>query len=268
MSYLFVIMSSVSLIGDATMFNLLIRLIGWKAILLHGDPLHLDRWKWLKRHLAPGPLRTLDAGCGAGAYTMYAATIGSESIGISSDKKNNQNVEYRARISRIPNVKFITADLRNLSNLKAEIGMFDRILCLDTIEHIQNDEKLIEDLSSVLKPSGRIFLTTPYKNYRHLVNDKLSKYEDGGHVRWGYTHEEIRTLFNKHGLDVESEEYISGFISQQLTNLARLLGKVNKKFAWALTFPFKILQLLDPLFTRLIRYPHFGIAVVGVKRRP
>ncbi len=210
------------------MFNILINLIGWKAIILHGDPLHFDRWKWLKHRLMPGPLRTLDAGCGAGAYTMYAATIGSTSIGISSDKQNNQNAEYRAGILRIPNTKFITADLGNLGNLRSEIGMFDQILCLDTIEHIQNDEKLIDNLSSVLKPGGRILLTTPYKNYRHLINDRLSECEDGGHIRWGYTYEEIKKLFNKYGLDVESEEYISGFISQQLTNLARLLGKSTR----------------------------------------
>ena len=249
------------------MFNILVKLIGWKAIILHGDPLHFDRWRWLKRHLMPGPLRTLDAGCGAGAYTIYAATIGSESVGISFNKQNNKNAEYRADILHIPNAKFITADLRDFGNLKAKIGMFDQILCLDTIEHIQNDEKLIGDLSSVLKPGGRIFITAPYKNYKHLVGDKLSEHEDGGHMRWGYTHEEIKTLFNRCGLDVELEDYVSGFISQQLTNVARLLGKVNKKMAWVLTTPFKVLQLLDPLLTRLIRYPYFGIAIVGVKRR-
>lgn len=250
------------------MLNILVRLMGWKAIILHGDPLHIDRWRWLKHRLAPGPLRTLDAGCGAGAYTIYAATIGKESIGISSDKQNNQNAEYRAGILRIPNVKFITADLRDFGSFKAKIGMFDQILCLDTIEHIKDDQGLMENLSSILKPEGRLFLTAPYKHYRRMVGDKLSQHEDGGHLRWGYTHEEIRKLFDKYGLDVEAEDYISGFISQQLTNLARLLGRINKKIAWAATSPFKVLQLLDPLVTRLIRYPYFGIAVVGVKRRP
>lgn len=249
------------------MFNILIKLIGWKAILLHGDPLHFDRWKWLKHRIMPGPLRTLDAGCGAGAYTMYAATIGNKSIGISSDRQNNQNAEYRAGILRIPSIKFITADLRDFGNLKARIGMFDQILCLDTIEHIKEDQKLIENLSSILKPGGRFLLTAPYKHYRRMVNDRLSESEDGGHLRWGYTHEEIRKMFNRCGLDVEAEDYISGFISQQLTNLARLLGRVNKKIAWASTSPFKILQLLDPLVTGLIGYPYFGIAVVGAKRR-
>ncbi|MBN1353480.1 MAG: class I SAM-dependent methyltransferase [Candidatus Omnitrophica bacterium] len=249
------------------MNNVLIRIMGWKAMVLHGDPLQLDRWNWLKRRLAPGALRTLDAGCGSGVYTMYAATLGNDSIGISSDKTNNGNAEYRAAILRIPNVKFITADLRDLKKLKPEIGLFDQIICLDTIEHIKNDEKLIEAFSSLLVPGGRIFLTTFYKNYKHLVNDKISENEDGGHVRWGYTHEEIKILLAKHDIHIETVEYISGFISQQLTNAARLLGKINKKFAWAVTSPFKILQIFDPPITSLIGYPYSGIAVTGIKRK-
>ena len=33
---------------NAKHMNLLIRLFGFPATLLHGDPLFLDRWRWLK----------------------------------------------------------------------------------------------------------------------------------------------------------------------------------------------------------------------------
>ncbi|MGH7934815.1 MAG: hypothetical protein ACREQN_16860, partial [Candidatus Binataceae bacterium] len=65
--------------------NALVRLLGWRATVLHGDPMTLDRWRWLKRHLRAGRLRTLDAGCGSGAFTMYAAKIGNEAVGITFD---------------------------------------------------------------------------------------------------------------------------------------------------------------------------------------
>jgi hypothetical protein len=51
------------------MKDTLVKLIGWKALMLQGDPTVVDRWRWLKQHVRPGPLRTLDAGCGTGAFT-------------------------------------------------------------------------------------------------------------------------------------------------------------------------------------------------------
>ncbi len=80
------------------MNNLLVRILGWKATVLHGDPSSFDRWIWLKRHLSRGPLRTLDAGCGSGAYTMYAAKIGNKAFGISSSERANHVTQERAKI--------------------------------------------------------------------------------------------------------------------------------------------------------------------------
>ena len=97
------------------MNNLLVRLIGWKATVLHGDPSTYDRWKWLKTHLSPGPFRTLEAGCGSGAFTMYAAKIGNEATGISNDRRSNEVARVRANMLGISNINFIEIDLRNLA---------------------------------------------------------------------------------------------------------------------------------------------------------
>ena len=123
------------------MNNSLIRLIGWPATVLHGDPAVFDRWMWLKRHLQPGELRTLDAGSGSGAFTMYAARLGNEAVGISFDKRNNRVARERAELLGLPNVRFIDADLRELANQASELGEFDQIICLETIEHIKDDEE-------------------------------------------------------------------------------------------------------------------------------
>lgn len=41
----------------------IVRLVGWNATVLLGDPLTFDKWKWLKHHhLVPGPLRIFEAG--------------------------------------------------------------------------------------------------------------------------------------------------------------------------------------------------------------
>ncbi len=95
----------------------------------------------------------------------------------------------------------------------------------------------------------------------------MSETEDGGHVRWGYTFEEIRKLFDEADIDVVTEEYISGFISQKITNLLRRLGLMMPyPVVWAATLPLRLLGFLDVPLTNLVRYPYLSIGVVGVKR--
>ena len=246
--------------------NTLVKILGWNATVLHGDPSSFDRWIWLKRHLLPGPLRTLDAGSGSGAYTMYAAKIGNQALGISSDERNNQVAQMRADMLGLDSAKFITADLRNLDHDPSKLGTFDQIICLETIEHILNDKKLMKDLASLLKAGGRLLLTAPYKNHKPLLYEQLSSSEDGGHVRWGYAHEEIRELFTNCGLEVIREEYVSGFVTQKLMDLMRILSRVHEKLAWAIIFPLRALLVIDKPLTDLIGYPYLSIGVVGIKR--
>lgn len=250
------------------MKNLLAKLLGWKITILHGDPTTYDRWVWLKRQLLPGRLRTLDAGCGSGSFTMFAARIGNDSTGISFDERNFQLANTRAKLFKIKNVKFILGDLRELSSYSNALGMFDQIICFETIEHILNDKKLITDLAGTLKLGGRLLLTTPYKYYKPLYMDGISACEDGGHVRWGYTADELKDLFEASGLEIVVEDYVSGFFSQKITSLMRRLIQVMPYvFVWMLTMPLRTLQIFDAPFTKFIRYPFLSVCVVAVKRQ-
>ncbi|HLF28876.1 MAG TPA: methyltransferase domain-containing protein [Anaerolineae bacterium] len=241
----------------------LIRLMGWPAIALPRDPTVFDRWLWLRSYLLQGPYRTLDAGCGAGEFTLYAAKVGNHAIGLSFDVHLNNIARARADLLRISNAEFITADLRALDRLTDELGTFDQIICFETIEHIMNDRKVITDLSQLLNSGGQLLLTAPFKNHRRLPGEKVSESEDGGHVRWGYTHEEIRSIFQSAGLRVQAETYISGYLSQQNLRLTYRLG--NTRSAGAILFPLRFLQPLDHLMTRLLNYPYLSIAVIGIR---
>jgi SAM-dependent methyltransferase len=248
------------------MRNTLFRLIGWKATVLHGDPSVFDRWVWLRDHLQPGPLRTLDAGCGSGVFTMYAAKIGNQSLGLSFDELNNQVAAARAKLLGLSNLRFERVDLREVDKVAPNLGTFDQIICFEVIEHILNDRKLLRDLTSMLNPGGRLLLTTPYKYAKKLFGDgKPSEIENGGHVRIGYTPEELKQLFEQYGLACVVEEFLSGFVSQLIINVLRMLNAVDHRLAWAITFPLRALQVADRPFTKLIRYPFISVAMVGVK---
>lgn len=240
------------------MTHLSVRVLGYLGTLLHGDPAVLDRWFFLRRHLRPGPLETLDAGCGSGAMAMYAAKIGNQALGVSLSERDNRVAEERAMILKLPVNGFVTADLRTYVT---QLGKMDQIICFETIEHILDDRKLLRDFASILNPGGRLILTAPYKHYKRLPGDKLSHTEDGGHVRWGYTHKEMRLLLEEAGFKVKAEEYVSGYYTQLLIRLQRnlVLMNVPDKLAWLIVFPLRFLQVLNPLAV----YPSLSIGVVA-----
>ena len=65
------------------MSDTVLRTLGWRSLLINGDPCVLDRWLWLRAHLLGGKLRTFDAGCGNGGFSIYAAHIGNEVVAAS-----------------------------------------------------------------------------------------------------------------------------------------------------------------------------------------
>ena len=151
-------------------------------------------------------------------------------------KPNNEVAQERANVLRIDNVQFVLADLGDLNSSKHDLGLFDQIICTEVIEHILNGKKLISDLSDLLKPRGKLLLTTPFKHYKPLIGDTLSELEDGGHVRWGYTHEEIEKLLNEAGIEVIERSFIGGFISQQVENVARVIQRLKLFFLFVIHF--------------------------------
>lgn len=244
----------------------LIYLLGWPALVLQQDPPTWDRWRWLRHQLRPGALRTLDAGSGSGAFSIYAAERGNVVLGLSFDEEANVRAARRASMLGVRRVGFRTADLRQLDVLAPELGCFDQIICLETIEHLLDDAGLVANLSALLRPGGRLYLSTPFAGHKALVGETLSQTEDGGHVRWGYTASQLATLFGAAGLQVVSESYLSGVINQWITNLLRrLTPPVGAHVAWVLTAPLRLLSWLDRPLTRLLKYPYLAVGVVGVK---
>jgi 2-polyprenyl-3-methyl-5-hydroxy-6-metoxy-1,4-benzoquinol methylase len=245
-----------------------VKLFGVLWPVLRSDPSIFERWRWLKKHLKRGQHHTLDVGCGGGPFTFYAAKIGNDALGLDSDGSAIVRATKIAGVLRMNNLHFRIRDVRELDQETRKAMRYDQVICCEVVEHILNDQKLLADISNLLVDGGRLFLTTPYLNYRLLIGDAVSPTEDGAHVRWGYTHDEMRKLCAAASLTIIHENYVCGFICQMLLNLMRLLGTLmNPKVAWLLVFPLWIFLVVDPIVSRLIRYPFLCIAIVAVKQR-
>lgn len=249
------------------MDDILVKILGFLGTVIAGDAAVYDRWVWLKKHMRRGPVRTLDAGCGSGAFTIATARSGNIAIGISFDESNNAKARRRAALLGVRGCEFITENFRNLKSRARELGTFDQIICFETIEHILNDRGLVEDFFYVLNKGGVVLLTAPYRYYRLLPGDEagLSITEDGGHVRRGYTHESIAEIFESAGFTMKKMEYVSGFLSQQLIRLNRIISRFDYRLAWAVVLPLRIVTIFDPILTPFLGYPYLSIAVIAEK---
>lgn len=111
---------------------------------------------------------------------------------ISHELSKNNNIDYYPTdISPelYPNVKCVKADI---TNLPFEDKYFDLILSSHVIEHIENEQKVLEEFNRVLKDDGIIFLSFPYSpQYKKTFEDntintsskRLRKYGQSDHVR-------------------------------------------------------------------------------------
>jgi len=249
----------------------LVRLGGWRAPIFFGGAGDFDRWRWLAAHAEAGPIRTLDAGSGLGAFSFHAARHGNDVVAISFIPENNQKARRRAQILRFDRITFLDGDLRDLDRMSGGLGMFDQIFCVEVIEHLKDDGKLLRDLSAMLKPGGKLLLSTPYEFHRRLVDERISEVEDGGHVRFGYTIEKLREMLNSNDLDIIREQFITGAVTQQIDNLMRLIRRWtpnDRTLSWIATFPLRLFQIFDRPVTALTGWPHLSIALVAVKRNP
>jgi 2-polyprenyl-3-methyl-5-hydroxy-6-metoxy-1,4-benzoquinol methylase len=253
--------------------SLLVRVFGFPATLVHGDTLVLDRWRWLKNRLpvtANGE-RLLDVGCGTGAFTIGAARRGYRALGLSWDERNQATAQYRAELCHTPGASFDVLDVRRLDTRSDLRDTFDVALCLECVEHILDDRKLIRDIAACLRPGGRLLLTTPNYDYRAITredNGPFAPAETGWHVRRGYTQAMLRELCDEAELRCEEVGYCSGWMSQKVTLLLRALSSVHPLIGWGLTLPLRLLPpAFDGLLTRCTGWPGYSICLTAYKPR-
>ena len=101
-----------------------------------------------------GRLRILDVACGSGYGTDYLATRAGEVVG--ADIVSSVVAQCRVRYPN-PRASFVVMDGIALG-LRSET--FDAIISQDTIEHVHQDRRFVEELVRVLRPGGILVLFT------------------------------------------------------------------------------------------------------------
>lgn len=104
--------------------------------------------------------RLLDVGCGAGSVADLARAGFQRVCGC--------DVSVHAlRQARQRGMAAVCVDL-NAGMLPYQDGSFDCVTCLEVIEHVVDPLRLLRELHRVLRPQGRLVMTTP--NIRYFRN--------------------------------------------------------------------------------------------------
>jgi SAM-dependent methyltransferase len=153
---------------------------------------HLARYR-LAAQLAPGR-RVLDAACGEGYGLALMAGAGAESAtGVDVDQGAVEHVRERHGLDAR------RADVRELP---FEDGAFDLVVSFETIEHVEQPERALDELARVLAPDGLLLISTPNAS-QYLVDNEFHVREFGHDEFAGLLHDRfpaVRLLYQHNWL--------------------------------------------------------------------
>lgn len=111
----------------------------------------------------------LELGCGWGSLSLWMARQfpHAKVTAVSASQAQRAHIEEEARRRGLLNLRVVTADM----NVFAPEGQFDRIVSVETFEHIMNWRKLMTRLRAWLAPEGRLFMhVVSHRSGSHLFD--------------------------------------------------------------------------------------------------
>ena len=152
------------------------------------DPVHYfenaqmdeEKWESLLQRLeteARSLRRVLDVGCGTGAYLGFLGRRlpGVERVGIELDAER----AAQAR-SANPDARILVGDA--LETLTAVEPPFDLITLWDVFEHVPEPARLLEEMATLLAPTGTIYIQTIHERSLVPALGRLAYRLTGGRV--------------------------------------------------------------------------------------
>jgi SAM-dependent methyltransferase len=205
-----------------------------------------------------GKWNLLDAGCGFGQYDRFILSqfnnVKVHAVDVKEDYLNDCRHYFRKEIGQ-NSISFAEADLLEFDSEKK----FDFVICIDVLEHIDEDRKVIENLKDVLKEGGYFLMHSP-SHYSEEDGDGDETFV-GEHARAGYSKEDITEKLTEAGLTPVDVHYTYGFFGHKAWvlsvkwpmlwfNKMGLFAMIPLLIYYPITLPVSLILNFIDLFTK------------------
>ncbi len=189
--------------------------------------------------VASPPASVLDVAAGQGNISLQLAERGYH---VTWNDLRSDLSDYVALKYEYGTIDYCPGNIFDLDSSRT----FDIVLLAEVIEHVAHPDELLRKAASLVAPGGHIVLTTPNGEYFRNPLPRFSdcadpsQFESGqfkpdadGHIFLLYL-DEVRTLANAAGLDVERIELFTNPLTAGYLRTNVILGRLPEAAVWAL----------------------------------
>lgn len=191
----------------------------------------------------------LDIGTGGGVMFRQLVQLGTYTTGIDISPKNLREIRDRLSTETGERHMLISADAYTLPFLP---NTMDAIILSEVIEHLDDPIKTLSEVSKVLKPGGRLIVSSPYREklIYHLCIHCNRPTPAHAHLH-SIDKQFIRNLIKDHPLLIERECFFGNKLLR-LLNIPLYLRH----------FPYCIWRVCDGAANFMVKKPYYYVMVM------
>jgi 2-polyprenyl-3-methyl-5-hydroxy-6-metoxy-1,4-benzoquinol methylase len=218
---------------------------------------HADNYnRWIYAQIAPYlGHRILDVGCSIGNITQYYAD---RELVVGIDVVDEQVIYARERFADKAYEAY-HMDVSSPSLLQFRDRQLDTAVCLNVLEHVEDDVHALRNMRDALVSGGHICLLTPVNKWLYGPMDAIDH-----HYR-RYTRQELNAKIEEAGLTVEHQNYFNflGIAAWWIQN--RIIRR-----SMAAPAQYSLFDVLVPVLSRIeaVIPPPTGLSLVTICRTP
>jgi glycosyltransferase involved in cell wall biosynthesis len=212
--------------------------------------------KWMADTIRPFlGMRVLELGAGIGNMTQHL--LRARKLYMATDLDEEHLARLRVRFQGRPNFSSRKCDLLSGGDFETLRGSFDTVVCLNVLEHVNDDRRGLDNIRSALERGGRAIVLVPQDQSVYGTLDKVL-----GHYR------------RYSALELQARMEAAGFRVEQVLEFNRITrpgwyvnGRILKRHDFN-RLQLRVFDSLVPVWRRIdggLPWPGTSIIGIGVK---
>jgi O-methyltransferase len=153
------------------------------------------------------------------AIRLFAESLTAHSLVLDAGSANGPYRHY------FDHCKYQTADIAGKVDYKSDLcalpivdNLFDAVISTQVLEHIKTPDLAVHEIYRILKPGGKLLLTTPFFFEEHLVPCDYFRFTQFG----------LNDLLSRAGFEIDTHRWLEGFSCATYYFLVTLIKELEK----------------------------------------